>query len=293
MQRARGGFKEMSHFDITSHGHIIDAPEIINESSAWIEHIPFAFFLISILRPKSFVELGVYAGDSYNAFCQAVKVLNTETICYGVDIWKGDEHAGFYEEVVYKQLVDHQNKKNYTQFSNLLRKSFNEALAQFSESSIDLLHIDGLHTYEAVKNDFESWLPKMSERGVILFHDTVVRERNFGVWKLWEEISAKYPSFEFKHGYGLGVLVVGNKVVPEFLDFLEQAKKNRFYQNLFYKLGVSILHHTKYQQYQNLIESREFAIAMKLKNHPFMVKIIFAVYGILIKIGNFLSAGSK
>lgn len=283
----------MSRFDITAYEHILDVPEIINESSAWIEHIPFAFLLISILRPKSFVELGVHAGDSYNAFCQAVKVLNTETSCYGVDIWKGDEHAGFYEEIVYKQLVDHQKGKGYIQFSNLLRKTFNEALDQFSESSIDLLHIDGLHTYEAVKNDFESWLPKMSERGVIIFHDTGVRERNFGVWKLWEEISAKYPSFEFKHGYGLGVLAVGKRVVPEFLDFLEQAKRNHFYQDLFHKLGANIFDHIQYQQYQNLKQSEAFDIAMKLKDHPFMIKTIFTGYDVITKFRNLLSVGRK
>jgi chromosome segregation ATPase len=39
-----------------------------------------------------------------------------------------------------------------------------------------------------------------------------VREREFGVWKFFEKVAAQHPSFQFFHGYGLSVLVPGNRV---------------------------------------------------------------------------------
>lgn len=43
-----------------------------------------------------------------------------------------------------------------------------------------------------------------------MFHDTQERERDFVVWRLWKEIEGAYPSFEFEHGHGLGLLLVGD-----------------------------------------------------------------------------------
>ncbi len=208
----------MSNQDLLSHDIIFCTPQHLSDISSWHYHIPFAFFLMEASQPKVFVELGTHKGDSYCAFCQAVVELRLATTCCAIDTWKGDEHAGYYDENVSDQLRDYHDT-HYGCFSRLVRSTFDEARSHFADGSIDLLHIDGLHTYEAVKHDFECWLPKMSERGVILFHDTIVRDHGFGVWQVWGELRSQYPSREFRFGHGLGVLAVGGKQTTKLNSF--------------------------------------------------------------------------
>ena len=209
------------------------------DTSAWIEHIPFAFWIVEVLQPRVIVELGVHNGTSYFAFCQALKNLNINTVCYGVDTWQGDEHAGFYDEAIFKKVSSY-NIEKYSRFSTLVRSTFDDALDYFIDGSIQLLHIDGLHTYEAVKADFENWKPKLAPNAVVVFHNINVRERNFGVFNLWEELKLQYPALQFDFGHGLGVLTVGNFLQPELADLSNAACNEDYYaflRNLFSERG--------------------------------------------------------
>jgi len=188
-------------------------PDRTDTISAWIEHIPFGMFLVDYLRPKVFVELGTHTGVSYCAFCQAVSQLGLNTSCYAVDTWKGDYLTGYYSTNILDELRKYHDPL-YGNFSKLIQSTFDDAVTYFSDNTIDLLHIDGCHTYEAVKHDFEIWLPKLSNKAVVLFHDTCEKQRDFGVWRLWDELKQKYPSMEFYHGHGLGVLCAGEESIP-------------------------------------------------------------------------------
>lgn len=227
------------------------------EETAWAQHVPFAMFLAAAMRPKTFVELGTFRGVSYCAFCQAVKSLKTDTRTFAVDTWEGDAHAGKLEEGVLAKLKAHHDPL-YADFSRLVQSTFDEALTQFADSSIDLLHIDGFHTYDAVRRDYETWLPKMSERGVVLFHDTNVRERDFGVWRFWTEVKKDYPHFEFLHGHGLGVLATGAEI-PEELKFLFEADagETELIREFFYQLGSRVDSVRKLRAQQNQIKELE------------------------------------
>jgi predicted O-methyltransferase YrrM len=179
--------------------------------SAWLEHAPFASWLMSVVRPSTFVELGTHNGFSFFTFCEAAVRLGLETRSWALDTWEGDDHAGFYTDEVYDD-VEAVRRAHYPDSATLLRGYFADSVGSFADHSIDLLHIDGRHGYEDVKDDFESWLPKVSDRGIVLFHDIAERERGFGVWRLWEQLRMQYPSFTFQHGHGLGVLSVGAEI---------------------------------------------------------------------------------
>ena len=214
-------------------------PVMRTVDSAWLGHAPFAAWLIEEFKPRSFVELGTHTGFSYLAICQAIKQLGHEAQCCAVDTWQGDEHAGHYGDEIFEKLRT-QHDEPYGSFSSLLRMTFDQALEQFGPGSVDLLHIDGLHTYEAVKHDYESWLPKMSRNGVILFHDTHIRDEGFGVWKLWDELAQAYPSITFTHSAGLGCLFVGGDIDPDKLKFLESEKEVELTKALFSALGEGV-----------------------------------------------------
>ncbi|MFA5923554.1 MAG: class I SAM-dependent methyltransferase [Methylococcaceae bacterium] len=196
-------------------------PNSLQLPNSWVGHLPFAAWLIQEISPTIFVELGIHSGNSYFSFCQAVVEAKLTTKCYAVDSWQGDEHAGQYNEEMFAK-VNTYHQEHYAGFSRLLRMTFDDAATYFTDESIELLHIDGLHIYEAIRHDFETWLPKLAPGAVVMFHDTNVRESNFGVWKLWNELQADYPNnLEFVHSHGLGVLQLNNTPDNKKLEWLQ------------------------------------------------------------------------
>ncbi|HVC53703.1 MAG TPA: class I SAM-dependent methyltransferase [Stellaceae bacterium] len=181
--------------------------------SAWWGHVPFAHWLVPAIAPRLIVELGTHRGVSYAAFCQAVQRAGLDTRSIAVDTWEGEAHAGAYGQRVFDELRAFHDPR-YGRFSTLLRATFDAARDRIDDGSVDLLHIDGFHTYDAVRHDFASWQPKLSDRAVVLFHDIAVRGRDFGVWRFWEELGARHPHFDFRHAFGLGVLAPGPQAPP-------------------------------------------------------------------------------
>ena len=205
--------------------HSFEIPKVFVPTSAY-GHAPFFFWLFNALSPRCAVELGSANGYTFFVFCQAVSLNNASV--YAIDTWRGDINTGLYGEEIY-QSVCLNLKTHFTEVdAHLVRSTFDKAAPDFPDSSVDLLFIDGCHTYDAVKSDYETWRSKMSDRGVMVFHDTAVIAENFGVHQFWKEITQAIPGFEFNHDHGLGVLPVGANV-PGIIHSLvredEQTKK--------------------------------------------------------------------
>ncbi len=125
---------------------------------------------------------------------------------WAVDTWQGDEHAGYYGNEVFDIVEKTRTGSFSKQSAHLLRKLFDDARADIPDRSVDVLHIDGLHTYDAVKHDCETWEPKLADDAVVLFHD-VAPSTEYGSARYWAEIKAKHPHYDFlRHSWGLGVL---------------------------------------------------------------------------------------
>jgi predicted O-methyltransferase YrrM len=73
---------------------------------------------------------------------------------------------------------------------------------------IDFLFIDGDHTYDGVKSDFELYSPLVSVGGIVAFHDIAIHPKETGcdVNRFWNEIKDNYNYTEFiekpEHGWG-------------------------------------------------------------------------------------------
>lgn len=234
---------------------------------SWTGHKRFAYDFVRNTKPHVIAELGTHKGTSYFSMCQAVKDGDLSTNLSAVDTWIGDSQAGFYDESVFTEVNKIVNTYYQSVNTHLIRKTFDEACGDFKNSSIDLLHIDGLHTYQAVKHDLDTWLGKVKPTGTILFHDTNEKKDDFGVYQLWDELKSRYKHIEFLHSHGLGVLMISQ---DDFQIANFQSIWQRYY-DLYYKFDV-----LTYENINNLqkIESQATEIASQAKEIQTQAKAI-------------------
>ncbi|MGL4540610.1 MAG: class I SAM-dependent methyltransferase [Candidatus Rhabdochlamydia sp.] len=140
--------------------------------------------LIYEVKPKICVELGVFGGSSIYPTASALKFL-TQGSVYAIDPWRNldclegyapdDPNYQWWNKInlnnIYDGFVKMLHNFGLESHCVVLRMTGEEALSQFADESIDILHIDGNHTENVALNDAKMYLPKVKKGGYIWFDD--------------------------------------------------------------------------------------------------------------------------
>ena len=228
----------------------------------WEGHRDFAYDLLQFVRPERLVELGSQYGCSLFSFCQAVRDFKLDTEINAVDMWSGDIGAEITGEEVYA-LVQKTAATYYPEVNlHLFQMCFDDARPNFADNSIDILHIDGGHTFEDVEHDFTTWLPKLKENGIVLFHD-VYSPIDQGSCDHWEKTKKEYDCyFDFTHSCGLGILYPKGRY---WYDRLEEAGFFKYYKYLYFYRSKYKYTQERFDELKGLYEERYRAIEQQSK----------------------------
>lgn len=194
------------------------------------EHLPLLMAVVDLVKPRRLVEIGTLRGAGFLAMCQSVWA--GQFACDAVAVSGWDEGQGEQSHAesafeTFKFLI-----RKYSDFAAFLRRTPRAAAGRFEDGSVDLLMVDGHCDATELRRSLEAWLPKLSARGVLLLHDVNSSDSRFSLWRVWEELGAKYPSFLFPHSEGLGVVCVGDHVPGALPALLQAAANDRHIRSL-------------------------------------------------------------
>lgn len=170
---------------------------------------------ISLIKDRNAVnilEIGTAGGGSLFMLSQ---VCSSDAVIISIDLPYGKFGGGYPEEriPIYKALARSKQKIELIREDSHSIETFRKVSQIIDNQKLDLIFIDGDHSYEGVKGDFELYSKLLDKNGIIAFHDIVngTIENVGGVPKFWIEIKDKYKHIEFvenwnQGGFGIGVL---------------------------------------------------------------------------------------
>ena len=173
--------------------------------------------VVAALRPEKVMEIGTFQGGT---LCILSRLSSPTADIISIDL-AGGKFGGGYSEI--RSLL-YRSFCKYFQTMHLIRgDSHSEEILTKVKSitqSLDILFIDGDHTYEGVKRDFFDYSPLVRLGGLVAFHDIVEHPKDSGceVARFWNEIKQQYHHEEIledpQQGWaGIGILYMG--VAPE------------------------------------------------------------------------------
>jgi predicted O-methyltransferase YrrM len=181
--------------------------------SAWL-----LYGLVRAMKPRTCVEIGSARGRSA-AFIALALADNGGGRLYAIDphcqtSWNDSESVD-----TYAYMTRMLKKLGVDEYVTIIREE-SDVAARGWEGGIDLLFIDGDHSYEGAKQDWSTFAKYVGHAGVVVFHDTmwdIAPEQagarpDMGVPRLVDELRLQgYPVVSLAEDYGVSVVqpVVG------------------------------------------------------------------------------------
>ena len=136
-------------------------------ASLQFDEAALLFRLARDAQSGPFVEIGRFRGGSTMVFATAMPE--------GVELWSYDLHVALRPDMPGDQL-DRELSDALARYG--LQHKVHLVVADstkvdFPADSFELLFIDGDHSYEGARRDFERWSPLVRAGGTVLFHDAV------------------------------------------------------------------------------------------------------------------------
>lgn len=135
-----------------------------------------------VRRGHVIVELGSWQGKS-TAFIAMGSKSRHKSKVYAIDVFEIDPERGFGDK---QGIIENGGKKEYlSTFKRNMKlagvdklvipikcaSTDQKAIKKLKNKRIGMIFLDGDHTYDGVKNDLETWLPKLSKGAIVAFHD--------------------------------------------------------------------------------------------------------------------------
>lgn len=163
---------------------------------------------VELIQPKVVVEIGSKFGGTLHIWCSL-----TKDKVVSIDLVEGI-HGGITREQFNDRNMNFLNKfsnVNFIEGNSHDENTYKLLSKVLHGDKIDFLFIDGDHTYEGVKQDYEMYSPLVRKGGYIAFHDINDterhRQRNVYVGKLWNELNGNKTEFNVHADWaGIGVI---------------------------------------------------------------------------------------
>jgi predicted O-methyltransferase YrrM len=168
--------------------------------------------IVAAMKPRSLMEIGTNKGGT---LCILSRLASPDAVIVSLDLPGGDFGGGYkpYHAAIFKHFTRAKQKLHLLRGDSHSLQMELAARGVLGETKLDLLFIDGDHTYEGVKKDFESYSPLVRPGGIVAFHDIVehVKIPTCQVSRLWNEVKGLHRHEEIiesrAQGWaGIGVL---------------------------------------------------------------------------------------